>query len=122
MNALGKTTLEVPKLLEISGGSQVNVEDSNISEKELEREVGLSCQLKKAHSYLGAEGIKERGNHENSKEESDTDEEEDYEGEIEMVTPGQKKARGRKSTKEVREQAMYKDKIQCSELTLEKLL
>ena len=100
----------------------VNVEDSKIGEKELEREVGLSCQPEKAHSDLGAEGIKERGNHENSKEESDTDEEEDYEGEIEMVTPGKKKSRGRKSTKEVREQAMYKDKIQCSELTLEKLL
>ena len=37
MNALGKTTLEVLELLEISGESLVNVEDSNNGEKEPER-------------------------------------------------------------------------------------
>ena len=68
---------------------------------------------------------KEGGNQDKSKEESDTEEEEEEEekeGEIEMITPSKKKARGRKSTKEVREQAMYEDKLQGSQLTLDKLL
>ena len=58
--------------------------------------------------------VKEGGNQENSEEESDTKEEEEEEGDIEMSTPIMKKARGRKSTKEVREQATYKDKLQGS--------
>ena len=68
--------------------------------------------------------VKEGGNQEKSKEESNTEEEEEEEeeGEIEMDTPSKKKTRGRKSTKEVREQATYKDKLQGSQLTLEKLL
>ena len=47
---------------------------------------------------------------------------EEEERENEMATPGKKKARGRKSTKQVREQATYKDKLQGSQVTLEKLL
>ena len=65
---------------------------------------------------------KEGGNQEKSEEESNTKEKEEEEGEIEMATPSKKKTRGRKSTKEVREQDTYKDKLQGSQLTLEKLL
>ena len=52
-----------------------------------------------------------------SEEEFESEEEEEEEGEIELT-----KTKGRKSKKEVREQATYKDKLQCSQLTLEKLL
>ena len=94
-----KTPSEVPELLYISSGSLVNVEDSNTGEiKELGKEFDPSFQLEKALSDLGAEGLKEVGNQENSEEESDIDEEEEEEGEIEMATPGKKKARGRKRT------------------------
>ena len=58
----------------------------------------------------------------NSEEDSDSEEEEEEEGEIEMTTPRNKKTKGRKSKKEVRDQATYKDKLQGSQLTLEKLL
>ena len=71
---------------------------------------------KKENVYLvqldtGAEAIKQGGNQEKSEEEFDSKEEEEEEGEIEMATPSMKKERGRKSTKEVREQATYKDKL-----------
>ena len=57
-----------------------------------------------------------------SEEESESEEEEEEEGEIELTTPRLTKTKGRKSKKEVREQATYKDKLQGSQLTLEKLL
>ena len=57
-----------------------------------------------------------------SEEESGTEEEEEEEGEIELTTPRMTKTKGRKSKKEVREQTTYKDKLQGSQLTLEKLL
>ena len=57
-----------------------------------------------------------------SEEESKSEEEEEEEGEIELTTPRLTKTKGRKSKKEVREQATYKDKLQGSQLTLEKLL
>ena len=56
--------------------------------------------------------VKEGGNQENTEEETDSDEGEEEEGEIKMVTPGKKKARGRKSSKEVTGKAMYKDNLQ----------
>ena len=52
-----------------------------------------------------------------SEEESESEEEEEEEGEIELT-----KTKGRKSKKEVGEQDTYKDKLQGSQLTLEKLL
>ena len=57
-----------------------------------------------------------------SEEETDSEEEEEEEGEIELTTPRMSKTKGRKSKKEVREHATYKDKLQGSQLTLEKLL
>ena len=57
-----------------------------------------------------------------SEEDSGSEEEEEEEGEIEITTPRMPKTRGRKSRKEIREQASYKDKLQGSHLTLEKLL
>ena len=55
-------------------------------------------------------------------EESKSKEEEEEEGEIELTTPRLTKTKGRKSKKEVREQATYKDKLQGSQQTLEKML
>ena len=57
-----------------------------------------------------------------SDEEPDSEEEDEEEGEIEITTPRMTKTKGRKSRKEVREQATYKDKLQGSQLALEKLL
>ena len=57
-----------------------------------------------------------------SEEETESEEEEEEEGEIELTTLRRTKTKGRKSKKEVREQATYKDKLQGSQLTLEKLL
>ena len=57
-----------------------------------------------------------------SEEEPKSEEEEKEEGEIEITTPRLTKTKGRKSKKEVREQATYKDKLQGYQLTLEKLL
>ena len=57
-----------------------------------------------------------------SEEETGLEEEEEEEGEIELTTPRLSKTKGRKSKKEVRDQATYKDKLQGSQLTLEKLL
>ena len=53
----------------------------------------------------GATQVKERGNQEVTKEDVDSDEEKEEEGEIEMTLTDKKKARGRKSIKEIREQA-----------------
>ena len=57
-----------------------------------------------------------------SEEDSESEEEEEDQGEIELTTPRISKTKGRKSRKEAREQATYKDKLQGSQLTLEKLL
>ena len=57
-----------------------------------------------------------------SEEETESEEEEEEKGEIELTTPRMTKTKGRKSKKEVREQVTYKDKLQGSQLTLEKML
>ena len=57
-----------------------------------------------------------------SEEDSGSEDVEEEEGEIEITTPRMSKTRGRKSRKELREQASYRDKLQGSQLTLEKLL
>ena len=57
-----------------------------------------------------------------SEEDSGSEEGEEEEGEIEITTPRMSKTKGRKSRKEIRKQATYKDKLQGSQLTLEKLL
>ena len=62
------------------------------------------------------------GNLGRSEEDSESEEEEEEEGEIEMTTPRQLKTKGRKSKREVREKATYKDNLQGSQSTLEKLL
>ena len=70
----------------------------------------------------GTPMTKEEERREKNEEESETEEEEEEEGEIELTTPRLTKTKGRKSKKEEREQATYKDKLQGSQLTLEKLL
>ena len=57
-----------------------------------------------------------------SEEDSRSEDAEEEEGEIEITTPRMSKTRGRKSRKEIREHASYRDKLQGSQLTLEKLL
>ena len=59
-----------------------------------------------------------------SEEELDpeTEEEEEEEGEIELSTPRKTKTKGRKTNKEIRDQATYKDKMLGSQITLDKLL
>ena len=54
--------------------------------------------------------------------EPESEEEEEEEGEIELTTPRKTKSKGRKTNKEVRDQATYKDKMLGSQITLEKLL
>ena len=56
-----------------------------------------------------------------SEEEPESAEEEE-EGEIEISTPRLTKTKGRKSKKEERDLATYKDKLQGSQQTLEKVL
>ena len=70
----------------------------------------------------GAAMIKEGESMGKLEEDTDSEEEEEEEGEIELITPRKNKTKRRKSKKEVREQATYKDKLQGSQLTLEKLL
>ena len=55
-------------------------------------------------------------------QEPESDEEEEEEGEIELSTPRRSKSKGRKSKKELRDQATYKDKLQGSQLTIEKMM
>ena len=110
-----------------SGPIVIEEKSNNGENKDPEKEVVLSDQYEKENTSLvqtdsGVEVVKEGGNQEKSEEESDAEEEEEEEGGIEVATPIKKKARGRKSTKEVREKATYKDKLQGSQLTLEKLL
>ena len=57
-----------------------------------------------------------------SDEELDSEEDEEEEGEIEITTPRWNKTKGRKSRREVREKATYKDMMQGSQPTLEKML
>ena len=59
---------------------------------------------------------------EKSEEDNESEEEEEEEGEIELTTPRKTKSKGRKTNKEVRDQATYKDKILGSHITLDKLL
>ena len=109
------------------GPSATKEKQCNGKGKDLEKEA-ISLDLsEKDNAHLvqsdsREEAIKEGGNQEKSEEEFDSKEEEEEEGEIEMDTPSTKKARGRKTTKEVHEQATYNDKLQGSQLTLEKLL
>ena len=65
----------------------------------------------------GLTGTKEGESQGKFEEEPDSEE-----GEIEITTPRLTKTKERKSRKEVREQATYKDKLQGSQLTLAKLL
>ena len=62
----------------------------------------------------GIVGTKEGESLGKSEEELESEEEEEEEGEIEITTPRMTKTKGRKSKKEVREQATYKDKLQGS--------
>ena len=90
-------------------------------EESKDPEEGLSDQAK--YNEEGTTGTKEGDNLGKSEEEPESEEEEEEEeGEIEITIPRLIKTKGRKSRKEVREQATYKDKLQGSQLTLEKLL
>ena len=70
----------------------------------------------------GAAVIKEGESMGKPEEDTDSEEEEEEEGEIELTTPRKKENQRKEIQKEVREQATYNDKLQGSQLTLEKLL
>ena len=98
----------------------IETEDRSSPEKSKEPETVISDQVRDNEEDIAE--TKAGESQSKSDEEPDSEEEDEEEGEIEMTTPKKKKARGRRSTKEVREQATYKDKLQGSQLTLEKLL
>ena len=99
----------------------VIVEEKSSNEHSKEVEADLS-----AHQIHDQEDsmteMQEGRNPGRSEEESESEEDEEEEGEIEMITPRQPKSKGRKTRREVREKATYKDKLQGSQPTLEKLL
>ena len=97
-----------------------DTEDRTSYEASKEPDVVLSDQGN--DNEEGLTGTKEGESQEKSEEEPDSEEEEEEEGEIEIAAPRMAKTKGRKSRKEMREQATYKDKLQGSQLTLEKLL
>ena len=103
---------------EIRDDSNDAKEKSNNGESK-DSEVILSDQPEKDQD-AGAAVIKEGESMGKSEEDTDFEEEEEKEGEIELTTQRKKKTKGTKSKKEVREQATYNDKLQGSQLTLEK--
>ena len=96
------------------------VEEKSSNGDSKEPEANLSVQQMKDQDE-NTTVIKVGENMGKSEEESESKEEEEEEGEIELTTPRLTKTKGRKSKKEVREQATYKDKLQGSQLTLEQL-
>ena len=109
-----------------SGSSVIEEISINGEKKDPEKEIVSLDQSEKENAHLiqsdsGVEAGKEGKNQEKLEEDTDYKEEEE-EGEIEMATPSMRKVRGIKSSKEVREQVTYKDKLQGSQVTLERLL
>ena len=95
-------------------------EDRSSYEKSKEPETIISDQGRDNEEEIAKTKVGESQG--KSDEEPDSEEEDEEEGEIEITTPRMTKTKGRKSRKEVREQATYKDKLQGSQFTLEKLL
>ena len=99
----------------------IETEDRSSHEKSKEPETATSDQGRDNEEDTAE--TKEGESQGKSDEELDSEEEEEEEeGEIEIITPRQAKTKGRKSRKEAREIATYKDKLQGSQLTLEKLM
>ena len=98
--------------------NEVEEKSSNGDNKEFEEAIS---DPKGKDQDEGTLMTKEGESTDQSEEEPESAEEEE-EREIEISTPRLTKNKGRKSKKEEREQATYKDKLQGSQLTLEKLL
>ena len=98
--------------------NEVEEKSSNGDNKEFEEAIS---DPKGKDQDEGTLMTKEGESIDQSEEEPESEEEEE-EGEIEISTPRLTKTKGRKSKKEEREQDTYKDKLQGSQLTLEKLL
>ena len=98
----------------------IEIRDRSSHEKSKEPETIISDQGKDNEEDTAETKVGESQG--KSEEEPESEEEEEEEGEIEITTPRMAKTKGRKSRKEVREQETYKDKLQGSQLTLEKLL
>ena len=99
----------------------IEIGEKSSNEGNKDSEADISAQPQKDHEEEKAP-VTEGETLGKSDEDSGSEEEEEEEGEIEITTPRMLKTRGRKSRKEIREQAAYKDKLQGSQLTLEKLL
>ena len=99
-----------------SGPSVIKEKPFNGEEKDPEKETVSPDQSEKENAHMiqsdsRAEAEKEGENQEKPEEDTDHEDEEEEEGEIDMETPSMKKERGRKYSKEVREQATYIDKL-----------
>ena len=111
---------EMQKTNEMRDEPNDTEEKSSNGESKDSKEI-LSNQPKKDQD-AGAVVIKEGESLGKSEEDTDSEEEEEEEGEIELTTPRKKENQRKEIQKEVREQATYKDKLQGSQITLEKLL
>ena len=114
-----QATSPIKEAIEIREDSN-QMEEKSSNESSKDSESAPSDQTKEQEEATPMTEEEER--REKNEEESETEEEEEEEGEIELTTPRLTKTKGRKSKKEEREQATYKDKLQGSQLTLEKLL
>ena len=119
-------SLEVPKNKETVEtredlGENIETEEKSSNEGNKEPEAELSDQqMKDQDEEMTPVIVGETPG--KSEEDSGSEDVEEEEGEIEITTPRMSKTRGRKSRKELREQASYRDKLQGSQLTLEKLM
>ena len=99
----------------------VAVEEKSSNEHSKEPKAALSAHQMQEQEE-GTVVTQVGGNLGRSEDDFESKEEEEEEGEIELTTPRLSKTKGRKTKKEAREKATYKDKLQGSQLTLEKLL
>ena len=88
----------------------LETEDRSSPEKSKEPETVISVQGKDNEEDTTETKVGESQG--KSDEELESEEDDEEEGEIEITTPRMTKTKGRKSRKEVREQATYKDKLQ----------
>ena len=121
-SGLSEKSQEPPRFIESVEAREepIETEDRSSPEKSKEPETVFSDQGRdNEEDTAETKAVESQGK---SDEDLDSEEDDEEEGEIEIITPQITKTRGRKSRKEAREQATYKDKLVGSQQTLEKLL
>ena len=121
-SSLSEKSQEPPRATETVDVREESIETEVRSRHEKSKEPETATSDQGRDNEEDTAETKEGESHGKFDEEPDSEEEEEEEGEIEIITPRQSKTKGRKSRKEVWDQATYKDKLQGSQLTLEKLL